>query len=235
MCIRDRMKIGLPKEFYGEGIDKNVEKAIFKAVDLLTGMRAVCQDISLPSVKQSLAAYYIIAMSEASSNLARFDGLRYGLRVGKDLDWHTTFSEIRAQGFGAEVKRRILLGTYALSAGYYGQYYLKALKIRTLIKNDFSRALKQCDVMITPTMPYPAFKTGEKIADPLSLYMADVNTVPVNLAGVPSISIPCGFTGGLPVGLQIIGKHFDEASVLRAAYAFEKHTDYHLKRPGCAK
>ncbi len=229
------MKIGLPKEFYGEGIDKNVEKAIFKAVDLLTGMGVEPQDISLPSVKHSLAAYYIIAMSEASSNLARFDGLRYGLRVGKDLDWHTTFSEIRAQGFGAEVKRRILLGTYALSTGYYGQYYLKALRIRTLIKNDFSRALKQCDVIITPTMPYPAFKTGEKIADPLSLYLADVNTVPVNLAGVPSISIPCGFTCGLPVGLQIIGKHFDEASVLRAAYTFEKHTEYHLQRPGCAK
>lgn len=229
------MKIGIPREFYGEGVDADVERAIWSAIDLLNSIGAESEEVSLPSVKYSLAAYYIIAMSEASSNLARFDGLRYGLRVGKDLDWHTTFSEIRAQGFGAEVKRRILLGTYALSAGYYGQYYLKALKIRTLIKNDFSRALKHCDVLITPTMPYPAFKIGEKIADPLSLYLADVNTVPINLAGVPSISIPCGFASGLPIGLQIIGKHFDEASVLRIAHAFEKHTDYHRQRPGFAK
>jgi len=229
------MKIGIPREFYGEGVDADVERAIWSAIDLLNSLGAESEEVSLPSVKYSLAAYYIIAMSEASSNLARFDGLRYGLRVGKDLDWHTTFSEIRAQGFGAEVKRRILLGTYALSAGYYGQYYLKALKIRTLIKNDFSRALKHCDVLITPTMPYPAFKIGEKIADPLSLYLADVNTVPINLAGVPSISIPCGFASGLPVGLQIIGKHFDEASVLRIAHAFEKHADYHRQRPGFAK
>ncbi|MEM2933432.1 MAG: amidase family protein, partial [Methanocellales archaeon] len=225
------IRIGIPKEFYGEGVDKAVAKAVFNAIELLADLGARSEEISLPNVKYALAAYYIIAMSEASSNLARYDGLRYGLRLERDLDWHTTFSEIRAQGFGAEVKRRILLGTYALSAGYYGQYYLKALKIRTLIINDFSRAFKQCDVLITPTMPYPAFKIGEKIADPLSLYLADVNTVPVNLAGVPSISIPCGFTRKLPIGLQIIGKHFDEASVLRVAYTFEKNTDYHQHRP----
>ncbi|MEM2925477.1 MAG: Asp-tRNA(Asn)/Glu-tRNA(Gln) amidotransferase subunit GatA [Methanocellales archaeon] len=225
------IRIGIPKEFYGEGVDKDVMKAVYNAIELLADLGASYEETSLPSVKYALAAYYIIAMSEASSNLARYDGLRYGLRLEKDLDWHTTFSEIRAQGFGAEVKRRILLGTYALSAGYYGQYYLKALKIRTLIINDFIHAFKQYDVLITPTMPYPAFKIGEKIADPLSLYLADVNTVPVNLAGVPSISIPCGFKGKLPIGLQIIGKHFDEASVLKVAYTFEKNTDYHLQRP----
>jgi aspartyl-tRNA(Asn)/glutamyl-tRNA(Gln) amidotransferase subunit A len=229
------VKIGIPKEFYGEGIDKAVMEAVLKAIELLGDLGASYEEVSLPNVKYALPAYYIIAMSEASSNLARYDGLRYGLRFEKDLDWHTTFSEIRAQGFGAEVKRRILLGTYALSAGYYGQYYLKALKIRSLIISDFSRAFKQCDVLITPTMPYPAFKIGEKIADPLSLYLADINTVPVNLAGLPSISIPCGFTNGLPIGLQITGKHFDEASVLRVAYTFEKNTDYHNRKPSDVK
>jgi len=171
-------------------------------------------------------------MSEASSNLARFDGLRYGLREGEDADWHTTFSEIRSKGFGPEVKRRILLGTYALSAGYYGRYYLKALKVRTLIKEDFLKAFKEVDVLASPTMPMPAFKIGEKINDPLSLYMADVFTVPINLAGVPAISVPCGFAGHLPIGLQLIGKHFDEATVLRAAHAYEQVTPFHEERPG---
>ena len=148
----------------------------------------------MPHTKYALSAYYVIAMSEASSNLARFDGMRYGLRT-EDSDWHTTFSQVRAAGFGDEVKRRILLGTYALSAGYHDKYYLKALKIRTLIKQDFERAFKDVDVLIAPTMPYPAFKIGEKIDDPISLYLADVDTVPINLAGVPSISLPCGFSG----------------------------------------
>jgi len=173
-------------------------------------------------------------MSEASSNLARFDGLRYGLRVGEDQDWHTTFSEIRARGFGPEVKRRILLGTYALSAGYYGRYYLKALKVRTLIKNDFLRAFKEVDLLASPTMPIPAFKIGERINDPLSLYMADVFTVPINLAGVPAVSLPCGFAGHLPIGLQLIGRHFEEDLVLKAAYAYEQATPHHLKRPEVA-
>jgi aspartyl-tRNA(Asn)/glutamyl-tRNA(Gln) amidotransferase subunit A len=173
----------------------------------------------------------VIAMSEASSNLARFDGLRYGLRLGEDRDWHTTFSEIRSQGFGPEVKRRILLGTYALSAGYYGRYYLKALKVRTLIKDDFLRAFKEVDLVAGPTMPIPAFRIGERINDPLSLYLADVFTVPINLAGVPAISVPCGFAGRLPIGLQLIGRHFDEATVLRAAQAFEKNTSFHETRP----
>jgi aspartyl-tRNA(Asn)/glutamyl-tRNA(Gln) amidotransferase subunit A len=156
--------------------------------------------------------------------------MRYGLRT-EDKDWHTTFSQVRAAGFGDEVKRRILLGTYALSAGYHDKYYLKALKVRTLIKQDFEHAFKDVDVLITPTMPYPAFKLGEKIDDPLSLYLADVDTVPINLAGVPSISVPCGFSDGLPIGMQIIGKHFDEAAILRTAYTFEENTNFHSKRP----
>jgi len=224
---------GVPKEYFGEGVDPLVEKSVWEAISKLEELGASWKMVSLPHTKYALAAYYIIAMSEASSNLARFDGLRYGLRLGADQDWHTTFSEIRAAGFGPEVKRRILLGTYALSAGYYGRYYLKALKARTLIKEDFERALSAggADLLVTPTMPFPAFKIGERVEDPLSLYMADVFTVPINLAGVPAISLPCGFAGGLPVGLQIIGRHFDEASILRAAKAYEDATPYHEAVP----
>ncbi|MDY6965379.1 MAG: Asp-tRNA(Asn)/Glu-tRNA(Gln) amidotransferase subunit GatA [Halobacteriota archaeon] len=222
------LRIGVPEEFFGDGegaIDQDVERSVHDAVNVFEDLGAEYKSVNLPNTRYALAAYYIIAMSEASSNLARFDGLRYGLRVGKDKDWHTTFSEIRAEGFGKEVKRRILLGTYALSAGYYGRYYLKALSVRTLIKEDFDLALKDVDLLIAPTMPFPAFKLGEKIGDPLSLYMADVNTVPINLAGVPSISVPCGLSGKLPIGLQIIGMPFEEKTILRAAYAFEQRTD----------
>jgi aspartyl-tRNA(Asn)/glutamyl-tRNA(Gln) amidotransferase subunit A len=224
------LKIGVPEEYFGEGTDEKVEKAVRDAIHMLEDLGASWQKVAMPHTKYALASYYIIAMSEASSNLARFDGMRYGLRT-EDSDWHTTFSQVRAAGFGDEVKRRILLGTYALSAGYHDKYYLKALKVRTLIKQDFERAFKDVDVLITPTMPYPAFKLGEKIDDPLSLYLADVDTVPINLAGVPSISVPCGFSGGLPIGMQIIGKHFDEATILRTAYTFEENTDYHSKQP----
>ncbi len=225
------LKIGIPKEYFGEGVNKDVEKAVWDAIHTLEGLGATWQEVSLPHTKHALAAYYVIAMSEASSNLARFDGLRYGLREGEDKDWHTTFSDIRSKGFGPEVKRRILLGTYALSAGYYGRYYLKALKVRTLIKNDFLKAFKDVDLVAGPTMPIPAFRIGERINDPLSLYLADVFTVPINLAGVPAISVPCGFAGHLPVGLQLIGKHFDEATVLQAAQAFEAATPFHEKKP----
>lgn len=225
------LKIGVPEDYFGEGTDKKVEKAVWDAIHTLEDLGASRTEIKMPHTKYALSAYYIIAMSEASSNLARFDGMRYGLRT-EDSDWHTTFSQVRAAGFGDEVKRRILLGTYALSAGYHDKYYLKALKIRTLIKQDFERAFKNVDVLITPTMPYPAFKLGEKIGDPLSLYLADVDTVPINLAGVPSISVPCGFSDGLPIGVQIIGKHFDEATILRTAYTFEENTGFHNRRPG---
>ncbi len=225
------LKVGIPKEYFGEGVDKKVEKAVWDAVSALESLGAAWKEVSLPHTRYALAAYYVIAMSEASSNLARFDGLRYGLRKEVDQDWHTTFSEIRSEGFGPEVKRRILLGTYALSAGYYGRYYLKALKVRTLIKDDFLRAFKDVDLLAGPTMPIPAFKIGERINDPLSLYLADVFTVPINLAGVPAISLPCGFAGHLPIGLQLIGRHFEEATVLRAAQAYEEAMPFHEKRP----
>ncbi|VVB85188.1 Amidase [uncultured archaeon] len=224
------LKIGVPEEYFGEGTDEKVEKAVWDAIHKLEDLGASRTEVRMPHTKYALAAYYIIAMSEASSNLARFDGMRYGLRT-EDSDWHTTFSQVRAAGFGDEVKRRIILGTYALSAGYHDKYYLKALQVRTLIKQDFEQAFKDVDVLIAPTMPYPAFKLGEKIGDPLSLYLADVDTVPINLAGVPSISVPCGFSEGLPIGMQIIGKHFDEATILKAAYTFEENTDFHSKRP----
>ena len=173
-------------------------------------------------------------MSEASSNLARFDGMRYGFRIDEDFnEWNQVFSENRSQGFGPEVRRRIILGTYALSSGYYDAYYLKSLKVRTLIKRDFKEIFKKFDVLITPTMPFPAFKIGEKIIDPLSMYLADICTVPINIAGVPAISIPCGFTSknSLPIGLQIIGDFFAEPTLLRVAYSFEQNTDFHKKKP----
>ncbi len=225
------LKIGVPEEYFGEGIDEGVEKTVWDAIAKYEDMGASWQKVSMPHTKYALAAYYIIAMSEASSNLARFDGTRYGFRADGD-NWHVMASKTRAEGFGDEVKRRILLGTYALSAGYHDKYYLKALKVRTLVKQDFDKALSEVDVLMGPTMPTPAFKIGEKIDDPLSLYLADVNTVPINLAGVPSISVPCGFADKMPVGLQLIGKHFDENTILRAAYSFEQNTDHHTKRPG---
>lgn len=234
MALVDDVKgltIGVPGEYFGEGTDPAVEKSVLDGVHRLEELGATWKEVEMPHTKYALAAYYIIAMSEASSNLARFDGMRYGLRLEKDHDWHTTYSEIRAQGFGEEVKRRILLGTYALSAGYMDKYYLKALKVRTLIMQDFERALKDTDVLIAPTMPTPAFRLGEKVSDPLTLYMADVNTVPVNLSGVPSVSLPCGFSNGLPIGLQIMGRHFDEETVIRTAYTFEQNTGFHTRAP----
>ena len=224
------LKIGVPKEFFGEGIHLAVEKAVWDAIHKYESLGATWEEVSMPNIKYALASYYIIAMSEASSNLARFDGTRYGFKENGE-NWHSMVSKTRADGFGKEVIRRILLGTYALSAGYHDKYYLKALKVRTLVKQDFDSALTKVDLLMAPTMPNPAFKIGEKIEDPLTLYLSDVNTCPINLAGVPSISVPCGFTDGLPIGLQIMGKPFDEPTVLRAAYTFEQNTDYHTRRP----
>ena len=224
------LKIGVPDEYFAEGIDEGVEKTVWAAIQKFEDMGATWEKVSMPHTKYALPAYYVIAMSEASSNLARFDGTRYG-HVEKGENWHVMASRTRAKGFGEEVKRRILLGTYALSAGYHDKYYLKALKVRTLVKQDFDKALSNVDVLMAPTMPAPAFKIGEKIEDPLALYLTDVNTVPINLAGVPSISMPCGLVDGLPVGLQIIGKHFDESTIMRAAYSFEQNTDHLAKRP----
>ncbi len=213
------LKIGIPAQYFGEGVDPAVEAAVWGGIHRLEDAGATYTEIDMPHTEYALAAYYIIAMSEASSNLARFDGMRYGLRID-DTDWITTSSEIRALGFGEEVKRRIILGTYSLSTGYHDKYYLKALKVRTLVKQDFDSAFGSVDVLIAPTMPIPAFKIGE-LVDPLSQYLADVNTVPVNLAGVPSVSVPCGSTRGLPIGMQIIGRFFDESRILNVAAAVE--------------
>jgi len=225
-------RIGVPAEFFGEGTDERVKKCVWEAIQMFEDLGAFYNEVSLSSLEYSLATYYIIAMSEASSNLARYDGLRYGYRIPKDVsEWSKVYSDDRKIGFGPEVRRRIILGTYSLSAGYYSRYYLKALKIRTLIRREFEEAFKKFDVLMGPTMPIPPFKIGEKIQDPLALYMCDVLTVPANLTGYPAISIPCGFSDGLPIGLQIIGKPFDEGTVLRAAYAFEKNTDFHTQKP----
>jgi aspartyl-tRNA(Asn)/glutamyl-tRNA(Gln) amidotransferase subunit A len=225
-------KIGVPKEFFGEGTSEAVEKQVWSGIHKLEELGATIEETSLPTLEQSLAAYYIVAMSEASSNLARYDGLRYGYRGDKDEgDWATVYSRNRRTGFGAEVRRRIILGTYALSAGYYSKYYVKALKVRTLIRNDFETAFKKYDVVIGPTMPFPPFKLGEKIADPLALYMSDVDTVSANLAGLPAISVPCGFTDGLPIGMQIMAPPLREDLTLQTAYTFEQNTDYNSQKP----
>ncbi len=188
----------------------------------------------MPSLKYALAAYYVIAMSEASSNLARYDGVRYGFRANAEGDWSKVYSKTREEGFGPEVKRRIILGTFALSAGYYGRYYLKALKVRSLIRNEYLSMLKKFDVIISPTMPTPPFEIGEKVEDPLSMYMMDVDTVPVNLAGVPAVSVPCGFIDGLPVGLQVAGRFFEEAAILNVALAIETELKLYSKEPEVA-
>jgi aspartyl-tRNA(Asn)/glutamyl-tRNA(Gln) amidotransferase subunit A len=219
-CEVEGLTIGVPAQYFGEGIDPAVESAVWDGIHRLEGEGATYREVDMPHTDYALAAYYIIAISEASSNLARFDGMRYGLRT-EDKDWSTTFSEVRALGFGAEVKRRIILGTFSLSTGYHDKYYLKALQVRTLVKQDFDLAFKDVDVLIAPTMPMPAFRIGE-LVDPLSQYLADVNTVPINLAGVPSVSVPCGSTQGLPIGMQIIGRYFDEPRILGVAAAVEQ-------------
>jgi aspartyl-tRNA(Asn)/glutamyl-tRNA(Gln) amidotransferase subunit A len=225
-------RIGVPQEFFGEGVDPVVERAVWEAVHKLESLGGTYGKVSVPSMSYALAAYYIVAMSEASSNLARYDGLRYGYRVEKDEgDWSTVYAKDRKIGFGAEVRRRIILGTYALSAGYYDQYYLKALRVRTLIRRDFERVFKDFDVLVGPTMPLLPFGVGEKIDDPLTLYMCDILTVPANLIGYPAVSVPCGFKDRLPIGLQITGKPFDEETILRLAYMFEQNTSFHKQRP----
>jgi aspartyl-tRNA(Asn)/glutamyl-tRNA(Gln) amidotransferase subunit A len=225
------LRIGIPKEYFIEGIDTEVEASVKKAVKQFESLGAVPVDVSLPHTDYAVAAYYVIAMCEASSNLARYDGVKYGLRSeGRDL--MDMYLMSRSQGFGAEVKRRIMIGTYALSSGYYDAYYKKAQQVRTLIKNDFENAFKSVDLIVTPTSPTPAFRIGEKIDDPLTMYLTDIFTLSVNLAGVPGISIPCGFTSeSLPVGLQLIGKHFDEETILKAAYAYEQSTEWNKRKP----
>jgi aspartyl-tRNA(Asn)/glutamyl-tRNA(Gln) amidotransferase subunit A len=226
------LRVGIPREYFVEGSDAEVERVVRAAIKVLEGLGAVTADISLPHTEYGVAVYYILASSEASSNLARYDGIKYGYRVPEWSNLRDMYMRTRDEGFGAEVKRRIMLGTYALSAGYYDAYYKKAQQVRTLLLQDFEAAFRRVDVLVAPTAPTPAFKIGEKTDDPLQMYLSDIFTVPVNLAGVPGISLPCGFSAaGLPIGLQVIGKPFDEETILRAAYAFEQETDYHRRKP----
>lgn len=217
-----KAKVGLPKEYFAEGLDAEVKSAIMRSVENLEKEGVSIQEISLPHTEYAIAAYYLIAMAEASANLARYDGAKYGFRADNPDNLDDMYKRTRSQGFGAEVKRRIMLGTYSLSAGYYDAYYLKAQKVRTLIVRDFEEAFRKCDVLITPVAPTTAFKIGEKIDDPLELYLSDIYTVSANLAGIPGISVPCGFSSKkLPIGLQILGKPFDEETLLRLAYTVE--------------
>ncbi|WP_444321865.1 Asp-tRNA(Asn)/Glu-tRNA(Gln) amidotransferase subunit GatA, partial [Megasphaera sp.] len=223
------MKIGVPEEFFGEGLDADCRKALEDAIETYKKLGAEIVPVSMPHMKYGIAAYYIIAPAEASSNLARYDGVGFGMRVdGKDIV--DMYIKTRTEGFGDEVKRRILLGTYVLSSGYYDAYYLRAMKVRTLIKQDYDEALKKCDVLLTPTAPDTAFKIGQNSDNPLAMYLGDVCTVTLNLAGLPGLSIPCGYKNGLPIGMQLIGKALDEATLLRVAYTFEQNrTD--LRKP----
>jgi aspartyl-tRNA(Asn)/glutamyl-tRNA(Gln) amidotransferase subunit A len=229
--IKD-LRIGVPKEYFLKGIDREVEAAIKEAIAVLSRLGASVSQISLPHTEYAVSAYYIIAPAEASSNLARFDGVQYGLRAPGARNIIEMYTRTRSEGFGDEAKRRILLGTYCLSSGYYDAYYLKALKVRTRIKQDFDAAFRSCDCILTPTSPTPAFRLGERSGDPLAMYLSDIFTIPANLAGLPAISVPCGFSsGGLPIGMQIMARPFDEETLLRAAHAFERATVHHKKRP----
>jgi len=225
------LRIGVPKEYLGAGIDPKVKESVLAALKVYESLGATWEEVSMPHTEYAVATYYLLASSEASSNLARFDGVRYGVRADNPDNLIDMYRKSRSQGFGSEVKRRIMLGTYALSSGYYDAYYKKAQQVRTLIKRDFDQAFEKYDVLIGPTAPTTAFRIGEQVGDPLTMYLNDILTIPVSLAGVPAVSIPCGLADGLPVGLQIIGKAFDESTVLRAAHAFEQHTDFHKARP----
>ncbi|MGM9986234.1 MAG: Asp-tRNA(Asn)/Glu-tRNA(Gln) amidotransferase subunit GatA [Bacillaceae bacterium] len=226
------LRIAVPKEYLGEGVSEEARESVLAALKVLESLGATWEEVSLPHSKYALATYYLLSSSEASSNLARFDGVRYGFRADNDESLLEMYKQTRSQGFGDEVKRRIMLGTYALSAGYYDAYYKKAQQVRTLIKQDFENVFEKYDIILGPTAPTAAFKIGEKIEDPLTMYANDILTIPVNLAGVPGMSIPCGFSKeGLPLGLQLIGKHFDEGTLYRVAHAFESATLFHKQRP----
>jgi aspartyl-tRNA(Asn)/glutamyl-tRNA(Gln) amidotransferase subunit A len=227
------LRLGVPREYFVAGMEPGVESAVRAGVETLRELGAEIVDVSLPSTDRGLATYYIIAPAEASANLARYDGVRYGLSAGEDELW-ANYDRTRGSGFGAEVKRRIMLGTYALSAGYYDAYYVKAQQVRTLIKAEFDEVLERVDAILAPTSPTVAFKIGAKVDDPLAMYLNDACTLPVNIAGLPGISVPCGLSGGLPVGLQVIGRAFDEATVLRVADAYERAAGFAALRPAIA-
>jgi aspartyl-tRNA(Asn)/glutamyl-tRNA(Gln) amidotransferase subunit A len=226
------LRIGLPKEFFAEGLSGDVAQAVEASIAEYKKLGATIVDISLPNTKLSIPVYYVLAPAEASSNLSRFDGVRYGYRAEQYTDLADMYEKSRAEGFGAEVKRRIMIGTYVLSHGYYDAYYVQAQKIRRLIAQDFVEAFKQCDVIMGPTSPSTAFKLGEKGDDPVQMYLSDIYTIAVNLAGLPGMSIPCGFgANNMPVGLQIIGNYFDEARMLNVAHQYQLATDWHTQQP----
>lgn len=227
-----KLKLGVPSEFFAEGLDPEVEEAVREAIEVFNALGGELKDVSLPNTGVAVATYYIVATAEASSNLARYDGVKFGLRSKECQDLLDMYRTTRQEGFGPEVKRRIMLGTYALSSGYYDAYYSKAQAVRTLIKQDFDQAFEEVDVLVTPVMPTPAFQLGEKIEDPLQMYLSDLYTISASLAGIPAISIPCGFSQhGLPIGLQIMGRPFEEETVLRVARAYELVTNWRKKRP----
>jgi aspartyl-tRNA(Asn)/glutamyl-tRNA(Gln) amidotransferase subunit A len=227
-----KLTVGVPVEFFAEGLDSEVEEAVRSAIAELKNLGATIKEIHLPRTDAAVAVYYVIATAEASSNLARYDGVKFGLRAKETKDLLDLYTKTRQEGFGPEVKRRIMLGTYALSSGYYDAYYGKAQAVRTLICQDFREAFNDVDLIVTPVTPTPAFRLGEKSEDPLQMYLSDIYTISVNLAGLPAISVPCGVsTGGLPIGLQIIGRAFEEETLLRAAHAYEQSTQWHLKKP----
>ncbi len=225
------LKIGLPKEYFGEGLDASVGAAVEAAIDEFRKLGAEVKGISLPNTSLAVPAYYVVAPAECSSNLSRFDGVRFGYRCENPKDLEDLYVRSRGEGFGAEVKRRIMVGTYALSAGYYDAYYLKAQQVRQLIRDDFVKAFEDVDVIMGPTSPTPAFRLGEKADDPVTMYLSDIYTIAVNLAGLPGMSIPAGFVDGLPVGLQLIGNYFDESRLLNAAHQYQQVTDWHTRVP----
>jgi aspartyl-tRNA(Asn)/glutamyl-tRNA(Gln) amidotransferase subunit A len=225
------LRSGLPKEFFGEGLDGEIAAVLQQAGDELRRLGATVHEISLPNMGLSVPAYYVVAPAECSSNLARYDGVRFGYRCREPKDLADLYCRSRGEGFGAEVKRRILIGTYALSAGYYDAYYLKAQKIRRLISEDFRQAFEQVDVILGPTAPSVAFRCGEKTADPIAMYLSDIYTIAVNLAGLPGMSVPAGFSGQLPVGMQLIGNYFDEGRLLNVVHRYQQATDWHARTP----
>jgi aspartyl-tRNA(Asn)/glutamyl-tRNA(Gln) amidotransferase subunit A len=230
------LKIGVPVEFYGAGLDMEVKAATQAAIKQYEALGATIVEVRLPNTELSIPTYYVIAPAEASSNLSRFDGVRYGYRAADYTDLEDMYRKTRSQGFGWEVKRRILVGAYVLSHGYYDAYYLQAQRLRRMIAQDYQTALTQCDVIMGPVAPTPAWKLGDKSSDPVQMYLADIYTLSLNLAGLPGMSVPCGFSaGGLPIGLQIIGNYFSEAKLLQIAHAFQTHTDWHLQKPVCAQ
>lgn len=226
------MKIGIPKEYISAGINGEVKKAVLEAAEVFRRLGAICEECSLPITEYAIPAYYLVSSAEASSNLARYDGIKYGFRAEKYTDLLDLYKQTRSEGFGPEVKRRIMLGTYALSSGYYDAYYKKALQVRTLIRKSFDDAFTKFDLVLGPTTPTTAYKIGEKVDDPLAMYLGDIYTVSANIAGLPALDLPCGFDNdGMPVGLQLIGKPFDESLLLKAGYTFEQNTLFHLRRP----